>query len=30
MRDPNDTEFTDFMAARWPALVRTAYLLTGD
>ncbi|MFF3062606.1 SigE family RNA polymerase sigma factor [Streptomyces sp. NPDC057909] len=24
-----DDEFQDFMAARWPALVRTAYLLTG-
>ncbi|MFD0633607.1 sigma factor [Catenulispora yoronensis] len=25
-----DDEFRDFMAARWPALVRTAYLLTGS
>jgi RNA polymerase sigma-70 factor (sigma-E family) len=25
-----DTEFQHYMAARWPALVRTAYLLTGD
>ncbi|WP_395297550.1 SigE family RNA polymerase sigma factor [Kitasatospora hibisci] len=25
-----DDEFQDFMAARWPALVRTAYLLTGS
>ncbi|WP_344658044.1 SigE family RNA polymerase sigma factor [Catenulispora subtropica] len=25
-----DDDFRDFMAARWPALVRTAYLLTGS
>ena len=25
-----DTEFQDYMAGRWPALVRTAFLLTGD
>ena len=25
-----DTEFTDYLAARQPALMRTAYLLTGD
>jgi RNA polymerase sigma-70 factor (sigma-E family) len=25
-----DTEFQAYMAARWPVLVRTAYLLTGD
>jgi RNA polymerase sigma-70 factor (sigma-E family) len=24
------SEFTDFVAARWPAMLRTAYLLTGD
>ncbi|NUP52360.1 MAG: SigE family RNA polymerase sigma factor [Catenulispora sp.] len=30
VEDPIDAEFGDFMAARWPALVRTAYLLTGD
>jgi RNA polymerase sigma-70 factor (sigma-E family) len=28
--DDVDTEFQHYMAARWPALVRTAYLLTGD
>ncbi|MFL6110893.1 MAG: SigE family RNA polymerase sigma factor [Catenulispora sp.] len=28
--DDIDTEFQHYMAARWPALVRTAYLLTGD
>jgi len=25
-----DVEFQEYMAARWPVLVRTAYLLTGD
>jgi RNA polymerase sigma factor (sigma-70 family) len=25
-----DAEFQQYMAARWPTLVRTAYLLTGD
>lgn len=25
-----DTDFADYMAARWGALYRTAYLLTGD
>jgi DNA-directed RNA polymerase specialized sigma24 family protein len=25
-----DTEFRDFMAARWPGLVRLGYGLTGD
>lgn len=25
-----DTQFRDYVSARWPALVRTAYLLTGD
>jgi DNA-directed RNA polymerase specialized sigma24 family protein len=25
-----DEEFQAYMAARWPVLVRTAYLLTGD
>ena len=25
-----DAEFQDYMAARWPVLVRTAFLLTGD
>ena len=25
-----DTKFQQYMAARWPVLVRTAYLLTGD
>ena len=25
-----DTEFRDFMQARWPAMVRLAYALTGD
>jgi RNA polymerase sigma-70 factor (sigma-E family) len=28
--DEADQRFSDFVAARWPALVRTAYLLTGD
>jgi RNA polymerase sigma-70 factor (sigma-E family) len=26
----NVAEYTEFVAMRWPALVRTAYLLTGD
>ena len=30
MRATEEAEFREFMAARWPALVRTAYLLTGD
>lgn len=30
MRATDEAEFRVFMAARWPALVRTAYLLTGD
>lgn len=25
-----ETQFGDYVSARWPALVRTAYLLTGD
>jgi RNA polymerase sigma-70 factor (sigma-E family) len=28
--DPNDREFDDFVHARSPALIRSAYLLTGD
>lgn len=30
MRAADEAEFREYMAARWPALVRTAYLLTGD
>ncbi|MFI9825639.1 SigE family RNA polymerase sigma factor [Streptomyces sp. NPDC052013] len=30
MTSTSDDEFQDFMAARWLALVRTAYLLTGS
>lgn len=30
MDTTDEAEFRDFMAARWPALVRTAYLLTCD
>ncbi len=30
MRVAQDDEFRGFVAARWNALVRTAYLLTGD
>jgi RNA polymerase sigma-70 factor (sigma-E family) len=30
MRAWEDEAFRGFVAARWPALVRTAYLLTGD
>ncbi|WP_432190373.1 SigE family RNA polymerase sigma factor [Streptomyces sp. Tue6028] len=30
MTSTTDDEFQGFMAARWPALVRTAYLLTGS
>jgi len=29
-RPPGDAEFTEFVAARWPALYRTAYLLLPD
>lgn len=29
-RPPGDAEFTEFVAARWPALYRTAYLLVHD
>jgi RNA polymerase sigma-70 factor (sigma-E family) len=29
-RDARDREFSDYMQARQPALLRTAYLLTGD
>ena len=28
--DPDEIAFSDFMAARWNALFRTAYLITGD
>jgi len=28
--DPRDAEFSEYMAARQPSLLRTAYLLTGD
>jgi RNA polymerase sigma-70 factor (sigma-E family) len=30
MRSEDEDEFRRFTAARWPGLVRTAYLLTGD
>ncbi|GAA1969552.1 SigE family RNA polymerase sigma factor [Catenulispora subtropica] len=30
MRQADEAEFHDFVVARWPRLVRTAYLLTGD
>jgi RNA polymerase sigma factor (sigma-70 family) len=30
MRAADEAEFREYMAARWPALLRTAYLLTGD
>ncbi|GAA1963955.1 SigE family RNA polymerase sigma factor [Catenulispora subtropica] len=30
MKATDEAEFRDFMATRWPALVRTAYLLSGD
>ncbi|MDH6125747.1 SigE family RNA polymerase sigma factor [Kitasatospora sp. GP82] len=30
MRAEDETEFREFVQGRWPALVRTAYLLTGD
>lgn len=30
MRQADEAEFRDFVVARWPRLVRTAYLLTGD
>ena len=30
MRSAEEGEFREFMAARWPTLMRTAYLLTGD
>ena len=30
MRDSDEVAFGDFMAARWAALFRTAYLITGD
>jgi RNA polymerase sigma-70 factor (sigma-E family) len=30
MKPTDEAEFRTFMAARWPALVRTAYLLSGD
>ena len=30
MSDQADAEFRDFMAARWPGLVRLSYGLTGD
>ena len=30
MKATDEAEFREFMAARWPHLVRTAYLLTGD
>ena len=30
MRDSDEVAFGDFMAARWTALFRTAYLITGD
>lgn len=29
-RRPGEAEFHEFVVARWPRLVRTAYLLTGD
>jgi hypothetical protein len=28
--DPDEIAFSDFMAARWSPLFRTAYLITGD
>jgi RNA polymerase sigma-70 factor (sigma-E family) len=30
MKAQLDTEFLDFMSARWPAMLRLAYALTGD
>lgn len=30
MKATDEAEFRQYMAARWPALLRTAYLLTGD
>ena len=30
MRATDEAEFREFMTARWPSLLRTAYLLTGD
>ena len=30
MRATDEAEFREFMATRWPALLRTAYLLTAD
>jgi RNA polymerase sigma-70 factor (sigma-E family) len=30
MKKTDEAEFHDFVVARWPRLVRTAYLLTGD
>lgn len=30
MRAIDEAEFREYMTARWPALLRTAYLLTGD
>jgi RNA polymerase sigma-70 factor (sigma-E family) len=30
VRATDEAEFREFMTARWPALLRTAYLLTGD
>jgi len=30
MKQADEAEFHDFVVARWPRLVRTAYLLTGD
>jgi RNA polymerase sigma-70 factor (sigma-E family) len=30
MKEADEAEFNDFVVARWPRLVRTAYLLTGD
>ncbi|WP_045303903.1 SigE family RNA polymerase sigma factor [Saccharothrix sp. ST-888] len=30
MRAEDETEFREFVQGRWPSLVRTAYLLTGD
>lgn len=29
-RPPGDAEFTEFVAARWRSLYRTAYLLVGE
>jgi hypothetical protein len=30
MGDPRETDFSEFVRSRTPALLRTAYLLTGD